>query len=170
MTVQNTKSGVSGEPARAERLARANINPATGLASDYLNHFNEAIMLLEMLGDCSECAEDFMNWRPKSYREHFSGSHFKYGMVAVEAYDKAEPMARQSLEVLADTMTAILEATRTAMAAKMAPPAAAKLATRSAAWLKPLVAHAGAVINGQDDVVTREVFAPQAAVDLLMKT
>jgi hypothetical protein len=170
MTVQNTKSGDSGEPARAERLARANINPATGLASDYLNHFNEAIMLLEMLGDCPECAEDFMNWRPKSYREHFSSSHFKYGLIAVEAYDGAEPMARQSLEVLADTMTAILEATRTAMAAKMAPQAAAKLATRSAAWLKPLVAHAGAVINGQDDVVTREVFAPQAAVDLLMKT
>ena len=33
----------------APRLADANINPVTGLATDYLNHFNEAIMLLEML-------------------------------------------------------------------------------------------------------------------------
>jgi hypothetical protein len=30
-----------------ERLAKANISPVTGLATDYLNHFNEAIMLLD---------------------------------------------------------------------------------------------------------------------------
>ena len=33
---------------RAE-LQAANINPRTGLATDYLNHFNEAVMLLEMI-------------------------------------------------------------------------------------------------------------------------
>ena len=31
--------------ARAAELKAANINPQTGLATDYLNHFNEAIML-----------------------------------------------------------------------------------------------------------------------------
>jgi len=35
--------------ARAAELLAANINPRTGLATDYLNHFNEAIMLLEMI-------------------------------------------------------------------------------------------------------------------------
>ena len=39
------------EEARAARLRAANINPRTGLATDYLNHFNEAIMLLEMIPD-----------------------------------------------------------------------------------------------------------------------
>jgi hypothetical protein len=34
------------EEARIARLRAANINPRTGLATDYLNHFNEAIMLL----------------------------------------------------------------------------------------------------------------------------
>ena len=55
----------------AVRLADANINPATGLATDYLNHFNEAIMLLEMPSSCPECRDDFLGWRPLSYREHF---------------------------------------------------------------------------------------------------
>ena len=48
------------DEARAARLRAANINPHTGLATDYLNHFNEAVMLLEMVPDMPECAEDFL--------------------------------------------------------------------------------------------------------------
>lgn len=157
------------DDARADRLARANINPATGLASDYLNHFNEAIMLLEMLRDCPECGDDFLTWKPKTYREHFAGSHFTQRDVALEAYDTADPTARRSLEVLADTMTAMLESTREAMAGGLPHDVAAGLGARSAAWLKPLVAHAGAVINGESFGSRRDLFAPQAAVDILMK-
>jgi hypothetical protein len=36
-------TGLDAE-ARAAELKAANINPQTGLATDYLNHFNEAIM------------------------------------------------------------------------------------------------------------------------------
>ena len=54
----------------AERrlLAEANINPVTGLSTDYLNHFNEAVMLLEMIPVMPECGEDLAAWRPLSYR------------------------------------------------------------------------------------------------------
>ena len=39
------------------RLSDANINPAYWLsATDYLNRFNEAVMLLEMLSSCPEMA------------------------------------------------------------------------------------------------------------------
>ena len=61
------------DEARAAQLRAANINPRTGLATDYLNHFNEAIMLLEMVPDMPECAEDFLSWQPLSYAEHFMG-------------------------------------------------------------------------------------------------
>src|SRR5262249_13363385 len=50
------------DEARAAELRAANINPRTGLATDYLNHFNEAVMLLEMVPDMPECAEDFLHW------------------------------------------------------------------------------------------------------------
>ena len=52
----------------------ANINPKTGLATDYLNHFNEAIMLLEMIPSMPECTGDFLAWEPLSYAEHFIAS------------------------------------------------------------------------------------------------
>jgi hypothetical protein len=152
---------------RAERLARANINPATGLATDYLNHFNEAIMLLEMLASCPECEDDLRAWKPMSYREHFSQAHFKERAIAIQAYEEADPSARHYLDTLADMMTAVLEATRTALAAGLPADAAADLAQQSAAWLRPLVARAGAVINGETD--TDSPAGPQAAIDRLMK-
>ena len=151
------------------RLADANINPATGLATDYLNHFNEAIMLLEMLPDCPECINDFLEWRPMSYREHFTASHFTGREMAINAYDAADPALRDCLDTLAGTMTAVLEATRAAMGADMPLDAAAVLATRAAAWLKPLVARAGSVINGDPDAGLAEPMTPQAVADELMK-
>jgi len=33
------------------RLSDANINPSTGLATDYLTRINEAVMLLDMLAN-----------------------------------------------------------------------------------------------------------------------
>ena len=82
------------EGARAARLVAANINPRTGLATDYLNHFNEAIMLLEMIPDMPECAEDFLNWRPLSYSEHFTASSFSARDLAIEAYETTDAEIR----------------------------------------------------------------------------
>src|SRR6476646_1058485 len=90
--------------ARAEQLRAANINPRTGLATDYLNHFNEAVMLLEIIPDMPECAEDFLTWSPLSYAEHFTASNFKARDLAIEAYEKADPNVRAQFDHLADTM------------------------------------------------------------------
>jgi hypothetical protein len=76
--------------ARIAELRAANINPRTGLATDYLNHFNEAIMLLEMVPDMPECAEDFMGWQPLTYAEHFTASNFKARDLAIAAYEAAD--------------------------------------------------------------------------------
>ena len=44
-------------PPAAGAFHPTTINPATGLATDYLNHFNEAIMLLDMLAHCPDLLE-----------------------------------------------------------------------------------------------------------------
>ena len=149
------------------RQCDANINPRTGLATDYLNHFNEAIMLLEMLAACPDCIEDFLAWRPLSYREHFAASRFKGHELAIKAYEDAEPRLRETLDALSSTMTAVLLATRGALRAEMRPKSTAVIAARAVACLKPLVARAGAVVNGEAGEA--EPTAPQAAVDGLMK-
>ena len=153
----------------SERLAEAKINPVTGLASDYLNHFNEAIMLLEMLSSCPECIEDFLAWRPASYRDHFAGSRFKGRDLAIAAYDAADPALRERLDALTGTMTAMLEATRAALDSGLAPEAGGLIAEAVAARLKPLIARAGALINGDADPERDEPSAPQAVIDGLMQ-
>lgn len=156
-----------GTDGQARRLGAAHINPATGLASDYLNHFNEAIMLLEMLPSCPECRDDFLQWRAKSYTEHFAGSHFKDRALAIAAYDRTDAQVRQSLEALSDAMSAVLEATRAALATDIQATAAAALAERVVTCLRPLITRAGAVINGDADADIAP--APQATVDALMR-
>src|SRR6267142_5002073 len=103
------------DPARAAQLKAANINPRTGLATDYLNHFNEAVMLLEMIPDMPECAEDFLTWRPLSYSEHFTASNFRARDLAIEAYELADAHIRAEFDNITSTMTSILTAVGSAM-------------------------------------------------------
>jgi len=79
--------------------AAANINPRTGLATDYLNHFNEAIMLLEMIPDLPDCTADFPRLaaaqlsRSILHRSCFSGRD-----LAIDAYDSADPVIRTEFD------------------------------------------------------------------------
>ena len=155
----------------AARLKAANINPNTKLATDYLNHFNEAIMLLDLLPTTPECIVELIGWEPLSYEEHFAASHFRDRELAIAAYGAAEPTARLRLDELADTMNALLVATCEAFQRRSSLDAANALAAETAARLKPLVARAGAVINGYDvehseDMTTGE---QQATVDALFE-
>src|SRR5258707_3186675 len=137
------------EEARALRLRVANINPRTGLATDYLNHFNEAIMLLEMIPDMPDCAEDFLTWQPLSYREHFAASNFRARELAISAYDSADPAIRAEFDSLTSAMTSILTAVGTAMRQARQDKTRATLAEQATGWVKPLGTLAGGIINGQ---------------------
>jgi hypothetical protein len=133
---------------RAQMLMDANINPRTGLATDYLNHFNEAIMLLEMVPDMPECAEDFLDWRPLSYREHFATSNLKGRDLTISVYDSANPAIRAKFDSITGAMTSILTAVGDAMRQAKSDKTRATLAEQAIGWVKPLVTHAGSVING----------------------
>src|SRR5204862_6548335 len=136
------------EEARAARLRTANINPRTGLATDYLNHFNEAVMLLEMIPDMPECAEDFLGWHPLTYREHFMASNFKARDLAIQAYDSTDAIIRAEFDNITTAMTSILRAVGEAMREARQAKTRATLAEQATAWVKPLVALAGGIING----------------------
>src|SRR4029078_9887678 len=122
----------------AERLRLANINPRTGLATDYLNHFNEAVMLLEMVPDMPQCAEDFLTWSPLSYVEHFTASNFMARDLAIEAYEKANPSVRAQFDHMTDSMTSILTAVGAAMRGVENDATRIRLAEQAASWVKPL--------------------------------
>lgn len=67
------------------------VHPHTGLATDYLNHYNEIVMLLELVEDMPECIEDALDWKPKSYEQHFRDSGLAIADGVIAAYRAAPP-------------------------------------------------------------------------------
>lgn len=75
-----------------------NINETTLLATDYLNHFNEVVMLLDMVADMPDMIEEVREWQPKSYQDHFRDSVFSDKELAIEAYEHAPPESKVPFE------------------------------------------------------------------------
>jgi hypothetical protein len=172
IAVESARVGEHVSPCASDRdrLVAANVNPLTGLSTDYLNHFNEAIMLLEMMPQMPECRDDLAAWRPLSYREHFAKSHLRHRELTLAAYDRAHPLTRRPFDALCETMNAAVLAARKAIQPQVAPEQAAIIAERAAAALKPLLARAGAIIHGvkADASAPTPLTESQALVDAIL--
>lgn len=155
----------SGDGAlNAEALKRANVNPETGLATDYLNHFNEAVMLIEMAGDMPDIAEDVLAWAPCSYEAHFEHTHYTGKDVAIAAWRAAPRGVRADFETLTaalnDALADAQEAVRGGDFAR-----AAQIASSD---VEPLLAEARACVNGRTEGGDADdSSAAQAGVDAL---
>jgi hypothetical protein len=124
------------------------LNPKTGLSTDYLNHFTEAIMILEMVGAQPECADDLRAWRPKTYCEHFATSSFRNRAALIAAYATADPAAVAALERSSETLNTALARTRDVVIAHLGTSTAGSLPKHALSRLRPLVARVAAAING----------------------
>jgi len=88
-----------------QKLVRGtNINETTLLATDYLNHYNELVMLLDLVPDMPDMLDEAKEWKPKTYAEHFMDSTFSDKELAIQAYDNAADEHRIPFdEALAET-------------------------------------------------------------------
>ena len=91
-----------------QKVAGTNISGQTLLATDYLNHFNEIIMLLDMVADMPDILEDCRQWQPKSYVDHFRDSAFSDRDLAVEAYGYVPTKVRKPFEDIIAQMNQIV--------------------------------------------------------------
>ncbi|MGE5546738.1 MAG: hypothetical protein ACM33T_07570 [Solirubrobacterales bacterium] len=80
------------------KVKGTNISGQTLLATDYLNHFNEIVMLFDMLPDMPDMIEECKLWQPKGYKEHFADSTFSDRQLAIEAYDRVPTKFRRPFE------------------------------------------------------------------------
>ncbi len=168
---ENLDSGraVLGEsPLTAEALRAANINPVTGLATDYLNHFNEVVMLMEMLPDMPDCAEDVLEWAPADYPAHFANSTFKDKELAILAYRSAPNAVRAHLETLILQIDDEVLKAQAVLRETTSPEACAHISRLASEEIKPLIAAASGTINGHADTEDElDDEAAQANVDAL---
>lgn len=95
----NDADAVTG-PDAIDLTDHVHINPQTYLATDYLNHFNEIIMMAEMLPELPDVYTDIVAWEPISYVQHFQNSGFAYADLAVRAYKQAPQDVRQNFDAL----------------------------------------------------------------------
>jgi hypothetical protein len=76
------------------------VNPATGLANDYLNIFNEILLVLEFLPSMPEMTDEALAWQPRSYCEYYEESSLPGARQALQAYDRVDPVTRSKFEAI----------------------------------------------------------------------
>lgn len=101
-------------------VANTTINGTTLLSTDYLNHFNEVIMLLDLCADMPEMIEEVREWHPKTYAQHFHDSVFSHKELAIAAYDHAPPEYRLPFDETVADMNAMVKDSTAAVEAALA--------------------------------------------------
>lgn len=146
---------LQSNPYSPERLAAANINPRSFLATDYLNHFNEVVMLMEMLPDMPDMAQDVMAWEPCGYAQHFEQSVFAERQLAIDAYRAAPAATRAGLEAVVAQLEARIIDTQILLSGvdpslPLDRAIAERLALTIADELRPAIDRASGIINASD--------------------
>lgn len=89
-------------------MARTGIDQKSGLASDFLNQFNEISMLLDMCIDDVEVLEDLSGWSPRGYVEHFESSNLRDSALVLEAYRLSPDETRAHFDALTAELAALV--------------------------------------------------------------
>ena len=155
-----------------------NINESTLLASDYLNHFHELVMLFEAISSDPEgFADDLMSWRPLTYEEHFAESGFRDKSLAIAAYRRAP----QKIRARFDEAVARLHGEAVTLVAEVAQALSGgenslnNTCVKGTQRLRVLIDEANAIANGETlsdrkDGEQMGDVGGQAAIDALFGT
>lgn len=113
-------------------------------------------MLMEMVPDMPDMAEDVMAWEPCSYTEHFEQSVFADKALAVEAYQAAPEDTKARFDaVIADLDNQIVDIqillSGVNTSASMDPALADRLMMAIVNELRPAIDRASGIINAVED-------------------
>jgi len=81
----------------AQALMAINVNLSTGFATNYLNHYVEILLLLEMLPSMPEAIDDISLWKPMDYAEHVRQSGLSNSELVLEAFAHSDPKRKDFL-------------------------------------------------------------------------
>jgi hypothetical protein len=86
------------------------------LSTDYLNCFNEIMMVIELAAEMPEMIEELIVWRPITYVEHFEKSGLRHAEVSIAGYTQLAPLRRQEFDILSDALNRLAVMTISSMA------------------------------------------------------
>jgi hypothetical protein len=92
-----------------EARASCLVSPTSGMANDYLNHFNEVLLMIENLPVLlPEMVDELVAWQPISYRAYFERSNLPGSAHALEIYDNLDEDFRRDAETMIDLLDKIV--------------------------------------------------------------
>ena len=147
------------------RVRGKNINEKTLLATDFLNHFNEIIMILDMLPSFPDCLEEAREWQPKNYEEHFRHSGFSDRELAISAYEHSPRRFRKPFDDTINAMNQLIESALERIEAAIGNnknEEVARIVTTTNTTMRRLTDVASSVIHGGEDT------AQQAEIDSIL--
>jgi hypothetical protein len=142
-----------------------------GLSNDYLNHYSEALMLIELAASDSESAADLAAWRPLGYRVYFENSLLRRAPTALAAYDALPAERRLAFEALTGAMDKLATTAILALQPPCEPEEAALIAGVTLPAFRRLIDRAARFLNsgGLDAGREGEVDEAQRAIDRLLE-
>ena len=144
-----------------DRARNTNVNDVTLLATDYLNHFNEALMLAELVVDMPDMLDDLVNWSPVSYQDHFRESGIADRKLAIEAYEYSPKEYRDPFDGTITRLDREIQnlQTRLECIGSKEDDAVREAVANQCAVIRGLIEEAGAVINGHIDNLNVSTFS-----------
>ncbi len=137
-----------------EHTEGTNVNNASLLTTDYLNHYSGMVMLLEQLPSTpEELIIYLLSWEPIGYEEHFATSGFRDGDLAITAYRHAPENIRSTFDTVIErlheeSIKALDIVRRQAEAGNMQ--GMSRTCEQTAPILRELIDEASAIVNQQD--------------------
>jgi len=130
----------------------SNVNAVTLLATDYLNHFNEALMLAELVVDMPDMLDDFSTWMPKHYKDHFRESGIADKDLAIEAFDHSPSEYRDPFEnavKMLNKQLALLQQVLQKERENLGDPDKQQFIRKKCQLIRSLIDKISGIINGQ---------------------
>jgi hypothetical protein len=154
------------EPPSDGALASA----CAGLSNDFLNHYSEVLMLIEMAACDPSIADDLAEWQPLGYRAYFAASELRRASAALAAYDALPQARRQAFEKLVAAMDSLAVMAVFALQPPSASDDALVVVQETVPALRELIAKAAAFLNsgGQDLAPDSEAEEVQSAIDRII--
>lgn len=141
------------------RVRGSNINEKTLLATDYLNHFNEFVMLLDLVPDMPDCLEDAQAWEPKDYKDHFRDSLFSDKDLAIEAYDLSPMEYRRQFETTITMINSLIPQVLTKIKGAVDSGDTERMkfeCDKTSTLLQGLMDVVSAIINGENPTINQD--------------
>lgn len=141
-----------------------------GLSTDYLNHYSEILMLIEMASFDASVVDDIGSWQPIGYRDYFLKSPLRRAAAAISAYDALPDERRLVFEQIVQALDKLTLGAILALRPPCHPQNVLLIGEVIGPGIRRLIDRAGAFLNsgGQGSSETCEADHAQRMTDRLL--